>query len=269
MIAPKTRPISICTWSLQNDFEQITSLMNACAIHHVHLDLCPIGTEADYLDRIGQQPWAISAAMIGFPQEDYSTLESIRKTGGIVPDDGWPRNKAIVFSAIEAAAELKVPYLSSHIGFLDYTQPEAYRALTDRVRCLADKAGEMQMMILMETGQETADELRDFLETLDHPAVGVNFDPANMILYDKGDPIQAVRTLAPWIRHVHIKDALQTETPGTWGTEAAWGTGQVGPAAFMAALDEIGYTGAMAVEREAGDQRAADIRMAIENLKQF
>ena len=90
-----------------------------------------------------------------------------------------------------------------------------------------------------------------------------------MILYDKGNPIQAVKTLGPWIRHVHIKDALRTETPGTWGSEVVWGTGQVGPEAFMAALDEIGYTGALAVEREAGDTRVEDIRTAIENLKQF
>jgi len=58
--------------------------------------------------------------------------------------------------------------------------------------------------------------------------VAVNFDPANMILYDKGDPIEAVRTLGPWIKHLHVKDATRTEQPGTWGAEVPWGTGQVG-----------------------------------------
>ena len=119
---------------------------------------------------------------------------------------------------------------------------------------------------MLETGQETAGQLRNFLKQLNHPAVGVNFDPANMILYDKGEPIEAVKTLGPWIRHIHIKDAVRTTNPGTWGQEVPWGEGQVGPEAFIDALEEIGYQETLAIEREAENDRFADIKLAADRL---
>ena len=77
---------------------------------------------------------------------------------------------------------------------------------------------EAGIKILMETGQESADELKHFLEEMNHPALFVNFDPANMILYTiKAIPAEAVKVLAPWIRHIHAKDATRTKTPGEPG----------------------------------------------------
>jgi sugar phosphate isomerase/epimerase len=96
--------------------------------------------------------------------------------------------------------------------------------------------------------------------------MGVNFDPANMILYDKGDPIEAVRVLAPWIKHVHIKDAIRTKTPGQWGAEVPWGDGQVNSGAFLKVLRKVGFAGVLAIEREAGDDRVGDIKLAVERL---
>jgi sugar phosphate isomerase/epimerase len=130
-------------------------------------------------------------------------------------------------------------------------------------------AGEKGIKLLMETGQETADGLRKFLEKLDHPAVVVNIDPANIILYDKGDPIDLAKTLAPWVRHIHIKDAIRTTEPGTWGSEVPWGQGQVETDNFLKTLKEIGYDGTLSIEREAGDDRFGDIKMAAEKLSNF
>ena len=90
----------------------------------------------------------------------------------------------------------------------------------------------------------------------------MNFDPANMVLYDKGDPIDAVITLAPWIRQVHIKDGTRTKVTGTWGEEVVAGTGDVDWPLFFATLDKIGYSGDLCIEREAGTQRVADIAAA-------
>jgi sugar phosphate isomerase/epimerase len=92
--------------------------------------------------------------------------------------------------------------------------------------------------------------------------VGVNFDPANMILYDKGDPIDALKTLAPYLKQCHIKDANRTTQPGEWGEEVQTGTGQVDWKAFLSALDGLGYDGVFAIEREAGEQRVEDILAA-------
>jgi sugar phosphate isomerase/epimerase len=102
------------------------------------------------------------------------------------------------------------------------------------------------------------------LQQLKRPNVGVNFDPANMILYNKGNPIAALRTLGPSIRSLHIKDAKRTKVPGTWGEEAIVGTGEVDWPAFFATLRELKYTGNFSIEREWGNQRVADICAAKE-----
>ena len=255
MIKHENWPIGVCTWSLGNDFAKISELRKQTGLECIHLGLD--GAMPDDIEN-----WTITATMIGFAQEDYSTLETTRATGGIVPNDCWDENKKHVAEGIEKTSQLGAKYLEFHFGFIDDTDAE----LLDKVKLLADAAGEKGVTLLMETGQETAGQLKRFLEKLDHPAVGVNFDPANMILYGKGNPADAVRVLSPWIKHVHIKDAVAADTPGAWGTEVAWGNGQVNPAVFLAALKEFGFDGALAIEREAGADRIEDIKLAIERL---
>ena len=264
----KDWPIGICSWSLQTDVAGVAETMDKIGIEHVHLGIRAAVEENgdDYLAAVQKQNWTVSSTMIDFPQEDYSTLDSIKVTGGIVPDDCWEQNQRLFISAVEATVKLGVKYLSMHAGFNDETDTAYIKKFYDRIRSLADAAGQKDIMLLLETGQETADELKHFLEELDHSAVAVNFDPANMILYDKGDPIEAVRVLAPWIKHIHIKDAIQTAQPGTWGAEVPWGDGQVGPEAFLSVLEEIGFEGVLAIEREAGDDRFGDIKLAAERL---
>jgi sugar phosphate isomerase/epimerase len=114
----------------------------------------------------------------------------------------------------------------------------------------------------LETGQETAPALRQLLQQLNHPNLGVNFDPANMLLYDKGDPIAALRTLGPWIRQVHIKDARRPKVPDSWGEEVVVGTGEVDWPAFFTTLQQVGFKGDLCIEREAGTERVADIAAA-------
>jgi len=72
-----------------------------------------------------------------------------------------------------------------------------------------------------------------------------------------------------WIKHVHIKDALYTQTPGRWGVEVPWGAGQAGGGEFLKVLKQINFVGALAIEREAGDDRLGDIKTAVEALNGF
>jgi L-ribulose-5-phosphate 3-epimerase len=260
-------PIGVCSWSIGNDFDKIAEAGVDC----VHLAIAPALANNDnqYLAKVAKSKLKITATMINFPQEDYSTLESIKKTGGIVPDDCWQANRELALRAIELTAEVKVRFLSMHFGFIDMHNPAKVKVLIERTSMLADKAGEHNVTLLMETGQESAGELRDFLEKLHHPDLGVNFDPANMILYGKGNPVEAVGILGPWIKHVHIKDALQTKTPGIWGSEVVWGTGEVNAVEFLKALKLVDFAGALAVEREGGDNRLGDIKTAINLLSNF
>ncbi|MHC4664913.1 MAG: sugar phosphate isomerase/epimerase family protein [Planctomycetota bacterium] len=264
-------PVGVCSWSLRTDIGGVAEAMSKLDIEHVHLAAGPALEENgnEYLKAVERQNWTISSTMIDFPQEDYSTLESIKLTGGIAPDEYWEQNCRLFLGTVGVTAELGVKYISTHAGFIDLTQAEYARKFYDRIKHFADTAAEKGIGLLLETGQESASELREFLEKLNHPAVGINFDPANMILYHKGDPIEAVRILAPWIKHIHIKDALRTKQPGTWGTEVPWGEGQVGEEGFLKGLREIDYEGTLAIERESGNDRFGDIRVAVERLISF
>ncbi len=110
-----------------------------------------------------------------------------------------------------------------------------------------------------------------FFEDVNRPNLRINFDPANMILYGTGDPIEALRTLARHVVSVHCKDGdwPPQDQPGALGTERPLGKGSVGIERFIGALKEIGYQGILSVEREAENQeeRIRDIRSAIELLK--
>ncbi len=136
--------------------------------------------------------------------------------------------------------------------------------MRDRLRELADVAGERNVALGLETGQESAAALDLFLADVDRANVGVNFDPANMLLYGSGDPIEAVTLLAPRLSQVHIKDATASGKPGAWGSEVVVGTGDVDWTAFAAALRAGGYRGDMMIEREAGNSRIDDIAIAHE-----
>jgi sugar phosphate isomerase/epimerase len=206
--------------------------------------------------------------MLHFDYEDYSTLDTIKVTGGVMPDDKWDFALSSFMRAARITAELGVPYLSMHVGFLDHSDAAYAQKFYDRVRALGNAAKAAGVTLLMETGQESGADLLNFLAELDHPNVALNFDPANMILYNKDEPISAMMMLAPWIRHVHAKDAVRTRVDGTWGAEVPWGDGEVNAKDFLDALKGIGFNGAIAVEREAGDQRAVDIATAIQRLSE-
>ena len=98
----------------------------------------------------------------------------------------------------------------------------------------------------------------------------MNFDPANVLLYDKGDPIRAVEILGADIRSVHVKDANRPTTPGEWGEEVPLGQGQVDIPRFVQTLKTVGYRGPLSIEREVGDQeqRVADIAHGIRVLRE-
>ena len=284
--------ISVCSWSFRKSAADVAAEMAKNAVSCVHLAACPFvdplaivpgtcGETEDVagtggVDSLAKQrddiaalidsgAWRVTSTLFNSRYDDYSTLESIRRTGGLVPDEHWDENREIIKGVARLTAEWKSPYMMLHAGFIDHTDKAAYAKLTDRLVCVRDICGELGVGLTLETGQETADELADMLTNL--PGVYVNFDPANMILYGKGDPVRAVKVLGPWIRHIHIKDANYTKVPGTWGEEVPWTKGQVNADAFIAALKSVGFTGALAVEREAGDDRAGDIAAAVNDLK--
>jgi sugar phosphate isomerase/epimerase len=130
-------------------------------------------------------------------------------------------------------------------------------------------AAERGVTLAFETGQESASLLKRTLDELTLPNLKVNFDPANMLLYDMGDPIEAVALLGPLIRSVHVKDARRPRVKGQWGEEVPLGQGEVDIPRFLQALKSAGYSGPLVVEREVGDQssRIRDIAAGLELLR--
>ena len=271
--------IGVCSWSYQRPLREVADEMAKIGVKGIDLALTPFvapdgrhgveeGEEALAFAKaqFASGAWRLFATMISFPQEDYSTLDTIRKTGGVVPDDCWPRNREIAAAAAELSGTLGAPYMLFHAGFLDESNPAAYAAYVKRVSFVRDACARAGVQLILESGQETAEDLARFLRDL--PGLYVNFDPANMILYGKGRPMEALETLVPWIRKIHVKDADATAVPGTWGTERPWGEGQVGGAAFIDALNGLGFTGNMTIEREGGDDRVGDIARAAARLRE-
>jgi sugar phosphate isomerase/epimerase len=262
--------LAVCSWSLRPSTpHELVVKLRATAIPRVQLALGPrrefpslAGETAALLQQSGV---TIVSGMFGCVAEDYSTMDSIRATGGIAPDRTWPENLLNMRAHAVTAAQLKLPLVTFHAGFLphDHTAPD-YLKMLERLRQIADIFAAKNINVALETGQETASSLAAVLRKLDCPNLGVNFDPANMILYDQGDPIASLRILGPWIRQVHIKDAKRTTVPGTWGQEVVVGTGDVDWPRFFVTLREINFAGNLVIEREAGDERIIDVCRARE-----
>jgi len=211
--------------------------------------------------RAAHESVAISALMVGWAGEDYSSIEAIHRTGGYGDPATAESRVADTMAALEVAGRLGVGVVSLHIGFVpaDASEP-GYGRMVGIVQRIGEKAADCGAVFAMETGQETAEELLEFLKAVDRPAVKINFDPANMILYGRGEPLAALRRLGGHVAHVHAKDATASDQPGvTWGAEVPLGTGAVDLPAFVSELKSLGYKGPLVIEREAGPQPFADI----------
>ena len=267
--------LAVCSWSLQaTDPEQLVDLLGSLGLKRVQLALDPLREQPEVWGRtpsvFARNGVTIVSGMFGTVGEDYSTLETIRRTGGLVADEHWESNWRNIQTVVAIARRYGLKLVTFHAGFLPHDESDAsFAKLLDRIARVADLFAAQKMDLGFETGQETAETLAAFLTRLNRPNVGVNFDPANMILYDKGDPIAALRTLGPWLKQCHIKDANRTKVLGTWGEEVTVGTGQVDWTAFFRTLGELGFSGSLCIEREAGAQRVADIaaaRQVVEKL---
>lgn len=211
----------------------------------------------------------LTGAMLGFPGEDYTTPQSIARTGGFGDPATRPERLQLLEWAVRRTVELGLRDLSLHGGFLPPPDSPEYPGFRDTLRKAADLAREHGVSLALETGQETSTALARFLAEVNRPNLGVNFDPANMLLYDQDDPLEAVQRLAPWLRGVHAKDARRPKVKGTWGEEVPLGQGEVDLPAFVAILRRLNYSGPLMVEREVGSQeeRARDIAMGLRLLE--
>jgi sugar phosphate isomerase/epimerase len=267
--------IGVCSWSLQvKSVPELKAFMDRLGIRAVQI-ACGDPHHASW-DEGDDMPKAALAAgfvmtgtMLGFPGEDYTTPATIQQTGGFGDPATRKERLERLDWALARTAALGLPDMMLHAGFLPEPGDPSRKAFLDTLADAASRAKAKGITLAFETGQETADLLHQTMKDLACDNLRINFDPANMLLYDKGDPIRAVEILGPYIRSVHVKDAFRPKVAGEWGSEVPLGKGEVGMHAFLGALKKVGYKGPLCIEREVGDQSARfdDIGHGIEVVR--
>jgi len=203
--------------------------------------------------------------------EDYTDVEAVRATVGLLPRETRAARVEDTKRCADFAHEVGAPNISSHIGYIpeDRADPD-YGGLVAAVQEICDYLQRRQQNFCLETGQETAELLKQFIADVGRENLKVNFDPANMIMYGTGDPIAALGVLGPWVRGVHCKDGAWPEVEGALGEERPLGQGEVGVERFLAKLKEIGYEGPLTIEREiGGEQQMRDFLAAKKLLEEI
>lgn len=268
--------IGVCSWSLQvtsvpelkkfTDRLGIDVVQIACGDpHHASWaegDAMPAAAKA--------AGFRLSGSMLGFPGEDYTTPQTIEKTGGFGDPETRPERIERFKWGLARTKELGLSDIMLHAGFIPDPGDPGRKPFLDTLAQVSDLAKQAGITVAFETGQESSALLRRTLDELKSPNLKVNFDPANMLLYDKDDPLKAVELLAPDIRSVHVKDANRPTTKGAWGEEVPLGRGQTNTKAFVKLLKKVGYRGPLCIEREVGTQeeRFRDIEHGVRFLRE-
>ncbi|RKY22567.1 MAG: sugar phosphate isomerase/epimerase [Planctomycetota bacterium] len=270
--------LGVCSWSLQPASpDELLEKLAQTGLSALQLALKPfhggglLGARgwplAATASRLADQGVVLRSAMFATRGEDYTSLASIRETGGLRADAHWRANARLAREDAARCAELGLSLVSFHAGFLPHEPDDPLRVvMLERLAEVVGSFAEQGVSVAFETGQESAATLLGVLEQLDCPTAGVNFDPANMLLYGMGDPVAALNALLPWVRQLHVKDARPAVRPGEWGLEVAVGEGEVDWDGIFAALARAPRTIDLMIEREAGEQRVADVRQAIEHV---
>jgi L-ribulose-5-phosphate 3-epimerase len=203
---------------------------------------------------------AIVGCFVGFPGESYASMADVKATVGFVFPEKLAERLGIVMQGIDFAVKAGIPGVLVHMGFLPHCADDPiHKQMVEAMGKVADAAAAKGLYVGLETGQETGEELLAFIKELDRPNIKINFDPANLILYGKSNPNAALRILGPHLYSCHAKDGNWPTEEGQLGSEQPLGEGQVNIPEFVATLKEVGFTGPIVIEREAGDDRIGDI----------
>lgn len=201
------------------------------------------------LESLGIQ---LTAVFGGFEGESYADIPTVERTIGLVPVETRASRLQEMREISDFTRLLGCDVIALHLGFVPHeTSSASYAEVIEVTRQLCDHAKRNDQRVHLETGQETADALLAFLGNVKRDNLFVNFDPANMILYGTGQPIEALQKIGKYVRSVHCKDATWSDQPGvTWGCEVPLGKGQVNMELYLKTLLAIGYRGPLTIERE-------------------
>ena len=185
-------------------------------------------------------------------------------TLGLVPAEYRFKRTEELKHGSDFAKLLGVENIATHAGFLpEVPTSEQYRSTVAALREVAQHAKDNGQYFLFETGQETPVTLRRAIEDIGTENLGINLDPANLILYGKANPIDALDVFGEYVRDVHAKDGCYPTDGHNLGEEKPLGEGKVNFPEFIKKLKSVGYDGPLTIEREiSGEKQIADIKAA-------
>ncbi|MHB0856043.1 MAG: sugar phosphate isomerase/epimerase family protein [Anaerolineae bacterium] len=190
-------------------------------------------------------------------------------TIGLVPPETRDIRIAALREGSNLARRLGVPSITTHVGFIP-ENPSApqYAEIVSALRAVATHCAENGQEFWFETGQETPITLRRTIEDVGTGNLGVNLDPANLLMYGKANPLDALDILGDYVRGVHAKDGEYPTDGWRLGVEKPLGEGRVDFPRLLARLAALGYAGALTIEREiSGPQQVEDILKAKQILE--
>jgi sugar phosphate isomerase/epimerase len=227
-----------------------------------------------FLKRLSGFGIQLTCVFGGFEGESYADIPTVARTVGLVP----PATRAARTKELKEIADfaklLNCKVVGLHVGFVphDATDP-LYKQVLDVTGDVCDHCAKNGQSLHLETGQETAESLLQFIHDVKRPNLFINFDPANMILYGTGEPIAALKKVGRFVKSIHCKDGKWSDEPGkSWGQEMPLGQGDVGMENYLRTLKEIGYDGPLTIEREIPqepERQKAEIGHAIRLLTEL
>lgn len=256
-------PVGVMLNNLERDRLRAFAVARALGFTVVHANALPEAMldgagRAAYIAAAKDSGLTIATLFVGFDGQDYSSIRSITATVGLVQPTLRPHRLAVAHRYSDLAAELGVASLSMHLGFL----PPDRRDLIAALRDLLDACAARSQTLHLETGQESAAALLEFIRQVDRPNLFVNFDAGNFVLYGTDHPRTALDILYPFVRGVHCKDGLPSAIPGELGREVPLGQGAVNFPVLLRRLLQLGYQGPLIIEREHGPQVVDEILAA-------
>lgn len=227
-----------------------------------------------FLQRLSALGITVTAVFGGFEGESYADIPTVSRTVGLVPPETRAARTQEMKEISDYAKMLGCSVVALHLGFIPHDSSDPlYAEVLKVTRDVCDHAKANGQNLHLETGQESADGLLKFISDLERDNLFVNFDPANMILYGTGEPIQALKQIGSLVRSVHCKDGKWAANPGVdWGQEMPLGEGDVGMENYLRTLDSLGYTGPLTIEREIPqepERQKAEIGKALNLLSEL
>jgi L-ribulose-5-phosphate 3-epimerase len=205
-----------------------------------------------------------TSVVVGGPGKEVWDFYGGPLTIGVVPRDTRAARVAHIKKASDFARQCGIPAVQTHCGFIpENPNDPLYKETVETIRDMADYCRRNGQNLRYETGQETPITLVRTIQDIGTDNQGVNFDLANLILYGKANPVDAIELLGPYVQGIHAKDGIWPTDPRRLGKEVPIGKGKVDFLRIISRLKEIDYRGAVTIEREiSGPQQMEDVRAA-------